>query len=217
MTDYGSGVLGAPGGRTLRIQGTDGDGLQVWAIGDSILRNDGDALATMLRDRFAIELGWDAQASRATTACVDVLEQQVFMHGAPDVLVMASGTNDIFDPPQVAGQIERALAVVGPACRVIWVNVWVRRWKSTDPVEQRYADQQNSGWVTAQIAAAAGRHEQLSVARWFEYLSSPNSSGALVRPLQCLTDGCHTSVAGRVARNTLIANAVGEALAEEVV
>jgi len=203
MVDYGSGTLGPLGTRTtspaegFAAARTDG----VWAFGDSILRNDYPDLCT----RLAVPLAVDAQSSRNTEGCVDALEDHVTAHGEPARVVMACGTNDIFNPPAIVTQIDR-VAFLLPDTQVIWVDTWVRRWKRTDSIEQRLADQQNSGWVNAHIHEAAGRFDW-GLVRWGQYLSTPNSSGAL-RPPQLLIDGVHTAEAGRVVRNTLIAQAL---------
>lgn len=199
MVDYGSGVLGPLGTRTVS---GDWDQAGVWAFGDSILRADYPDLVA----RVPVALAVDAQSSRPTPGCVDALEERLTACASPAVVVMACGTNDIFDPPAMAAQTERVHALL-PGTSVVWVDTWVRRWKRTDSTEQRLFDQQNSGWVNAYIHEAAGRFGW-RVARWSGYLSSPNSSGALNRPTQCLVDGVHTSEVGRAVRNTLIAQAL---------
>lgn len=202
MSDYGSGTLGPLGARTVstdtQFEGTRTGG--VWAFGDSILRADGPDLAQRLYDTTGMLLAVDSQSSRPTAGCVDALADRVGAHGPPSTVLMAAGTNDIFDPPAMAAQVERVRSLC-PAAVVVWPTVYVRRWSQALGVQ--IFDTQNSGWVNAYLHEAAG----LRLVGWFEYLCRPNSSGNLNRPGQCLSDGVHTTETGRIARNTLIVQA----------
>lgn len=118
--------------------------------------------------------------------------------GLPSRIVMAVGSNDIFDPPAFAAQVERAMRVAGPSRTVYWVNVHVSR--SRQPAEVRAADESNSAWINQQLEQAAVRHPNLRIVRWAEYLATEPGG-----PAKYLRDGVHTSEpAGQTARNDLI-------------
>lgn len=175
----------------------------VWILGDSITYNDWAALATELRDRHGLVTAAHAWAGRPTTPTVDALAEWVAAHGPPRLVIMGSGTNDIFGPssqgpPIMAGQIDRAMAIVGPDVPVIWVEVHISRWLQAAHVQVN--DQRNSGWVNGLLWEATRRHPNLSISIWERYLSAVPD-----RVRAYLTDGVHTNrTSGMWSRNELL-------------
>jgi hypothetical protein len=200
---YGSGVLGswANGTRAIstteqihRVLDTDG----VYMFGDSISVQDGKSLATRLLGRDGSQLAVNNWSSRPTSGAVDALQQWAAAYGLPRRILMASGSNDIFDPPKFAAQLDRAMSVVGRNRTVYWVNIQAVR-KSVGATMQ-LADQRNSSWLNMQMYDAQERYPNLRIIRWAEWL--------WVKPyrlLNYLRDGVHPSVPlGQDARNELI-------------
>lgn len=115
---------------------------------------------------------------------------------------MAVGTNDIFDPPAFAAQVERAMKLAGPDRTVYWVNVYVSRTKQ--PPAVRDADLANSAWVNDELYHAALKYPNLRIIDWSTFLTSRPDG-----PTPYLRDGVHTSEPlGGSARNELIAEAI---------
>jgi hypothetical protein len=203
---YGSGALGPWQNLLHRISPEDeirdvlaSDG--IFMFGDSIAVQDSAALERLLANRgesIAIH-DWSGQP---TSAAVDALEEWSHLYGLPRRIVMAVGTNDIFDPPAVAAQVERALRIAGPNRTVYWVNVYASRTKQ--PPLVRDADLANSAWVNQQLQDAAFRHPNLRIIDWYGLLTSQPD-----RPAQYLRDGVHTrKPVGGDARNELIVDAI---------
>jgi lysophospholipase L1-like esterase len=166
---YGSGELGdwqswshgtqcfkASGGIVVTIRDYDLNGCseQVLIMGDSITAGGRYALA----DRFA-EKGKSVYinywSGRPTAPAVDWLVAQ---DSLPDVVIMATGTNDIFNPTVMAAQIKRAQAFVnslnatrtdGVTTQLFWVDVQATRWPATEYTERN--DQRNSMAVNLAI------------------------------------------------------------------
>lgn len=173
----------------------DRDG--VFLFGDSITTQDARALAEDLLAQ-GDSLAVNAQGGRPTGPTVDELERWKNTYGLPSRVIVASGSNDIFDPRPMASQVERAAQLVGPQTCLTWVNVHVSRWSQPGGVQ--VADQRNTGWVNAQIAAVATRYPNVNVVDWELFLASKPS-----RIDTYLRDGVHTSVPlGQDARNALI-------------
>jgi hypothetical protein len=204
---YGSGTLGpwqnlihriSPEDQIREVLAFDG----VFMFGDSIAVQDSAALERLLANRTGDSIAFHDWSGQSASAAVDALEEWSRSYGLPRRIVMAAGTNDIFDPPAFAAQVERALRIAGPDRTVYWVNVYADRTKQ--PAAVREADRANSTWINQQLQDAALRHPNLRIIDWAGFLlSRPN------RPAQYLRDGVHTSQpAGGSARNELIANAV---------
>ncbi|MFC6158734.1 SGNH/GDSL hydrolase family protein [Kribbella jiaozuonensis] len=200
---YGSGVLGswANGTRAIsttaqihRVLDTDG----VYMFGDSISVQDGKSLATRLLGRDGSQMAVNNWSSRPTSGAVDALQQWAAAYGLPRRVLMASGSNDIFDPPKFAAQLDRAMSIVGRNRIVYWVNIQAVR-KSVGATIQ-LADQRNSSWLNMQMYDAQEKYSNLRIIRWAEWL--------WVKPyrlLNYLRDGVHPSVPlGQDARNELI-------------
>ncbi|MFG1907648.1 GDSL-type esterase/lipase family protein [Kribbella sp. NPDC048928] len=203
---YGSGTLGPWQALSHRISTEDQvrdvlafDG--VFLFGDSIAVQDSPTLERLLADRSGDLIAFHDWSGQPATAAVDALEQWSHHYGLPNRIVMAVGTNDIFDPPAFTAQVERALRIAGPNRTVYWVNVYASRIKVAAPLRQ--ADLANSAWINQQLEAAVAQHPNLRIIDWSGFLESqPN------RPAQYLRDGVHTTPLGAAARNELIADAI---------
>jgi hypothetical protein len=204
---YGSGVLGSwdhnqrviTGAPHVRhVVATDG----VVLFGDSIAVQDGTALGQLLEQRLGTSFAQYSWAGQPTSAAVDAMATWARLYGLPHRIVMAVGTNDIFDPPAFAAQVQRALQIAGPNRTVYWVNVHVSRTDYPEAVQ--VADQHNSAWINRQLEQAAKHHPNLRIVRWAEFLA------AVPRRLRLdLRDGRHTTIpAGQTARNSLILKAI---------
>jgi lysophospholipase L1-like esterase len=203
---YGSGRLGPWQDLVHRISPEDDirevlafDG--VFMFGDSIAVQDSAALERLLTNRTGDSIAVHDWSGQPAAAAVDALEEWSRRYGLPRRIVMAVGTNDIFNPPAFAEQVERALRIAGPDRTVYWVNVYASRTKQ--PPAVRDADLSNSAWINQQLRDAAREHPNLHIVEWSEFLEAqPN------RPAEYLRDGVHTSELGAAARNKLIADAI---------
>ncbi|MBB5982639.1 hypothetical protein [Kribbella solani] len=200
---YGSGVAGSWSSATRaistpeQIQRTRQTG-GVYMFGDSISVQDGKALAVRLLNRNGTQLAVHNWSSRPTSGAVDALQQWASTYGLPRRILMASGSNDIFDPPKFAAQVARAVSIVGQNRTLYWVNLQVVRRSVSAAVQ--LADQRNSSWLNMQLYDAQERYPNLRIIRWAEWL--------WVKPYRLanyLRDGVHPSVPlGQDARNELI-------------
>ncbi|NEA35623.1 hypothetical protein G3I17_28830 [Streptomyces sp. SID13031] len=204
---YGSGDLAAWKGLTKavatpatieRVLAAGG----VFMFGDSLGVQDGKALSLRLLSSLNLDLAVNNWSGRPTKETVDALAQWKADHGLPRRVLMSSGTNDIFTPPAMAAQIDRAMSIVGSRTTVFWVNTQVARTGLGAALQ--LADQRNSAWVNMQLADAQRRHSNLRIVRWAEWLAAkPSRLGTYLR------QGIHTSVPyGQDARNELIVQAI---------
>lgn len=183
----------------------DNDG--VYMFGDSIAFQDGKALAIKLKERTGASLAVHNWSGRPTTPAVDALENWALKYRMPRRILMATGTNDIFNPPVFAAQVDRAMKIAGPTRTVIWVNTQIAR--TGQPASVQLADQRNSAWVNSQLSDAQKKYPNLRIVRWAEYLAAKPT---LIT--QCLREGVHTTVpVGQDARNELIVQALAAAQA----
>ena len=204
---YGSGTLGPWDNLLRRISPEDQirevlafDG--VFMFGDSIAVQDSSALEKLLAARTGDSIAVHNWSGQPSSAAVDALAEWSRDYGLPDRIVMAVGTNDIFDPPAFGAQVERALAIAGPKRTVYWVDVEVNRFRQSADVQA--ADRANSAWINQQLEEAAQRHPNLRIIHWAEFLNSQPAGLAMY-----LRDGVHTTEpVGRMARNNLIADAL---------
>ncbi|MEV0283928.1 MULTISPECIES: hypothetical protein [unclassified Kribbella] len=204
---YGSGTLGpwqahakviSSAAQIRHVVATDGVDL----FGDSIAVQDGGALGHLLAQRDGTTFAEHSWSGEPASAAVDALAVWKQQFGLPHRIVMAVGSNDIFDPPAFAAQVDRALQLAGPSRTVYWVDVQVRR--TDEPSAIQAADQRNSTWINLQLEQAAVRHSNLRIVHWAEYLAARPD-----RLRTDLRDGRHTTVpAGQNARNALILQAI---------
>ena len=200
---FGSGTLGPWQGLVKHISSDDEirDALMfngVFMFGDSISIQDGKSLAIRLLNRNGSQLAVHNWSSRPTSGAVDALQQWASAYGLPRRILMASGSNDIFDPPRFAAQVDRAMSIVGQTRTLYWVNLHVVRKAVTAPMQ--LADQRNSSWLNMQLYDAQEKYPNLRIIRWAEWL--------WVKPYRLtnyLRDGVHPTVPlGQDARNELI-------------
>jgi hypothetical protein len=207
---YGSGMLGdwTILGRAISTAATityvrDHDGL--YMFGDSISVQDGRSLATLLMSRTGASLAVHNWSGRPTAPAVDALQNWATKYGMPRRILMATGTNDMFNPPVFAAQVDRTMRIVGSQRTVFWVNTQIARTAKSAAVQ--LADQRNSAWVNSQLSDAQKKYPNLRIIRWAEYLAAQPS-----RLTTFLREGVHTTVpAGQNARNELIVQAIAAA------
>ncbi|MBM7788071.1 SGNH/GDSL hydrolase family protein [Tenggerimyces flavus] len=207
--DYGSGPIGDWSNSSRAISTItqirpvlNGDGL--YMFGDSIAYQDGRALAERLLDQTGDVIAVHNWSGRPTAPAVDALASWAQTYGMPNRILMATGSNDIFNPPVFAAQIDRTMTIVGPSRIVLWVNVQVAR--TSKPAAVQLADQRNSGWINLQLADAQKRHPNLRIVRWAEFLAARPTR---LLPTNYIRDGVHTTVPlGQNARNELIVQAI---------
>ncbi|TDD19526.1 hypothetical protein E1218_23910 [Kribbella turkmenica] len=174
----------------------------VFMFGDSIAVQDGKALATRLKDRTGDIMAVHNWSGRPTTPAVDALQEWATKYGMPRRILMATGTNDIFNPPVLAAQIERTMKIAGPNRTVVWCNIQVAR--SNQSASVQLADQRNTAWINLQLSDAQKRHPNLRIVRWAEYLAAKPA-----RLTMYLRQGIHTTVPyGQDARNELMVQAL---------
>lgn len=171
----------------------------VYMFGDSIALQDGKELAQRLYDRDGSLMAVNNWGSRPTAPTVDALEEWATTYGLPQRILIASGSNDIFNPPVFRAQVDRAMTICAGATFVAWANIHVSRWAQTCGVQ--VADQRNTGWINTQLADAQDTWENLRIVRWAELLAGKPG----YRIPAYLTDGVHTTVPlGQAARNEMI-------------
>jgi lysophospholipase L1-like esterase len=191
--DYGSGAAGGPTGTPVK------------SLPDYTTRSDwmifGDSITVAGYKQLAAEKpGWrlavNAQSGRGT---VDAVNQALAAPFLPPRVVMAVGSNDVFDPTVMAGQIRRLREALEPrGIQVYWVTVHVVRTRGT----AQLADQRNSGWVNAQIQA--GCTAPCKVIDWASFLAA----NPYYRIPNYLRDGVHPSTLGVPAWAALISGGV---------
>lgn len=139
---YWGGVVGGPV-ETGNIQTAD-----VALYGDSIASRCGAYLRTALaaKGKTLYTYTWSGQNTKGLfDAALSALRQ-------PPTVIMAAGTNDVFQPPLVGPQIAKAKSYAAEAgTHLMWVDTYVGR--ST----YLAADVRNSGWVNGQIYSQIGQ------------------------------------------------------------
>lgn len=124
----------------------------------------GDSITFGGKSAFAAEMGnyglttyVDAWSGRPTTPVADAICAETAT-GLPKDVVVASGTNDIFNSTVMAGQIQRIKTCIadknaartdGVVTKLFWVDVQATRWGQTDVIERN--DQRNSMAVNMAI------------------------------------------------------------------
>lgn len=199
---YGSGTLDSWAGYSERIStpqiiravvAQDG----ILAFGDSIGVSTFADLAGRLHSS-GTRLAMNAKSGRPTAPTVDILSRWATIYHLPKRILMAVGTNDIFNPPAFAAQINRVMTITGPDVVVYWPEIHVSRWEQSAGVQ--VADQRNSDWLNVQLHTAAARHPNLRIISWASFLAQKPAS----RIGAYLSDGVHPTATGMAARNLLI-------------
>lgn len=193
-TDYGSGVWAGPTGTYVQDAGWTNPNLKVGMVGDSETYR----CQTQLRAAFAnlgVTFALRGWAGANTANQNTWLESITYM---PDILIGALGTNDVFNPFAMPGQIQRFKNAAGLPTEKVWVNTYVGR-----PATALH-DLRNSGQVNNAIAAAFPADH---VADWVGNLTAAVgrgvSLGTYIDP-----DGVHTTPAGCSYFAAVVANAV---------
>lgn len=164
----------------------------VLVVGDSITVDAYKALAAALPGK---RLAVNAHSGRGTAESVTAV---LAMPHVPPVVLMAVGSNDVPNPPVMAGQIKRLRDALEPrGIKVRWVTVQVVRYRGTAAMQ--LADQRNSGWVNAQIWA--GCVAPCRVVDWAGFLAGYPG----YRLPAYLRDGVHLSEKGKAPWGVLLA------------
>lgn len=190
--DPSSGRIG-PWQRMGHLASTDREIARVAADPRGVLLI-GDSLATRTRPALAKALGkrpfaWNHWNGRPTHGTVDVVAPLEQSGRLPGIVMVLSGSNDVFDPLRFETQVDRLMGIVGPTRHVIWSVPTVRRAKTGS------ADAHNSAIIGAALRRAAATHPNLTLVDWAGYLDT--QSPARVRAL--MPDGVHPSPTGSVA------------------
>lgn len=203
---YGSGTLGnwtamsqsVSTPQTIRVVvAKDG----VFGFGDSIGVSTFRDLAVRLAPS-GTGLAVNAKSGRPTTPTVDILSQWATAYRLPRRIVMAVGSNDIFNPSVFSAQVNRVMTITGPNVTVYWPEIHVSRWSQSTGIQ--VADRRNSGWLNAQLYAAAAKHENLKIISWATFLAQRPG----YRIGAYLSDGVHTTAAGTASRNSVLAGLI---------
>lgn len=171
VVNYGSGPWGGPSS-TITRYGNPATA-SVLIVGDSITSGCiPDTVAAFKPTPIAII----AQAGQNTAGLAQLL---VNLPAVPKRIVMATGSNDIFNPPVMTAQVARIRTwVEDTGSHLDWVDVRVQR--PAYSLRDRY----NSAWVNRQIYATAG-----SVIGWTKALEAAAGRG---RPANYyVRDGVH--------------------------
>lgn len=155
-------------------------GEDIRIYGDSILFGGKNDIALNLFS-YGKTVYVDAWSGRPTTPVADaILAETVF----PPVVVIASGTNDIFNPTVMATQINRIknhIQTNAPNTKLFWVDVQATRWGQTEYTERN--DQRNSMAVNMAIWNNLNKNQ---IIQWSQrFLSSPSLM------VNYLADGVH--------------------------
>jgi hypothetical protein len=145
----------------------------------------GDSITFGGKSAFAAEMGArglttyvDAWSGRPTTPIADAICAETNL---PPVVVVASGTNDIFNPTVMAGQINRIKACIPATTKLFWVDVQATRWGQTEYTERN--DQRNSMAINMAIW---NNLEKGQIIQWSQrFLTNPALLG------NYLVDGVH--------------------------
>ncbi|MFC0626273.1 SGNH/GDSL hydrolase family protein [Kribbella deserti] len=166
--DFGSGSIGdwtsQANGTIGDVTVSDGDPVaDVFIVGDSLttLGRSDIIAAVNAEGRSAAVNYW---SGRPTAPAVNWV---LSLTTKPKILVMATGTNDIFDPSVMSAQITRLLAGLPSTTKVLWVDTHASRWAR--PADVQVADQRNSGWVNVQIHDKMGPAQVIPWSMWLQY------------------------------------------------
>jgi len=176
QADFGSGTLGNWPALTHGITG-NWSTADVGIIGDSITTRCRNSFATLVAKQ-GKTLAVNYWSGRPTKPTVDWLLSQPRL---PRVLVVQSGSNDIFDPRPMGAQVARLKTSLRAGTTLLWMDVQVSRTRYSAAVQ--LADQRNTMWVNNQLRENLPKAQVIPWSWWFA--SSP---GRLPYYLQ---DGVH--------------------------
>lgn len=204
---YGSGVHGGWLDKTPSVSTPDqfrkvAEQNGVLILGDSIARLTSNEFAQRVWDEHGLPTAVYNWPSRPTYPVADWVEE--YAHRIPDRgIVIASGSNDIFNPAKWWRQVQRILDVADGK-PVYWISVYVDRWGGS--TDQRAADVRNSAWVNQQLYAMQVHNPNLIVVDWFAYLSQGYNESNVKA---WLSDGVHPTASGVDAWCDLLALRMG--------
>ncbi len=176
--------VGAPSPASAAPPGVDP---RVFVIGDSVILGAHDAVLARLA-------GWQVTF---------IAKESFFTWQAPaaiaayrptvgDITIVALGNNDGEDPGLFAHEIDQVMAALGPARKVLWVNL--RQFRPWVPA------------ANAQLVAATTRYPNLGIVDW--------DGRATPDPSLVYADGLHLNPAGQAAMAALAGDAVDAAAAQ---
>lgn len=167
--------------------GVDGDPAtaDVLVVGDSIPNRCRSYLRTrLLAHNLTVCVDyWSSRPTAAPGAAADRALSYSRLYDTENpfkALIMASGSNEISNPPVLAGAIQR-IKDAPRTCPLGWVNTYVCRWAGDAAREQ--ADLRNTAWLNQQISASC-----VPVIDWFEDLAEKPWRA---QPGGYLADGIH--------------------------
>ncbi len=172
-----------------------------WLYGDSITVGTGAQFARTVHARTGQQTAIDANSGIPTRPAVDRLAARVAQRGAPRVLIMATGANDVVDTGRAAkmsGEAARVRNIVGPNTRIVWVTASVERPRTRD---KNGTDKTGTATVNTALRASGVVD---SVADWHRFLSRRAGLRAYY-----LRDGVHPNTRGQAAWVEVVAGAAG--------
>ena len=145
--DYGSGPWGGTYGSPVRT-GNPATA-DVLLLGDSIGNRCGADLTAAFAAK-GLTLATITQSGQNTQGLVDLLLAEGTIPGR---VIMEAGTNDVFAPPAISGQLTRAKAFAAAnGAELYWGDTFVARTSGGGVYAS--ADIRNSGWVNSYIYSA---------------------------------------------------------------
>lgn len=177
--NYGSGTWGGVASSKVVVGSLDTADVELF--GDSVTVRCYSAIVKAFSAK-GLSVAVRAQSGQQARNMVDQLTAQI---RTPGLVVVVGGSNDIFNPPAVAGQVARALEfTTGAGVKLLWADTQVARASQTYAVQ--YADLRNSGWVNNQI------HQGLPPADIIQWNAAIGTAVGRGRPLTYyLQDGVH--------------------------
>lgn len=175
-TDYGSGIYPGPTSSVIQDPGWASPSLAWGMVGDSITYR----CAPDLRAAFAAR-GINLAIRANSGADMDAINNWIdSLSSMPDHIIVAGGTNNVFDPFSMAAQITRTKASIGLATELFWVDTYVGRSATLAD------DVRNSGQVNDAIQNALPSNH---IVDWLANLTSTRGRGLAIS--YYLQDGVH--------------------------
>jgi lysophospholipase L1-like esterase len=186
VAPFGTDTVSVPASVPAGTSPVGGAGISVKRlamVGDSITVAAKPALEQAFSDIGLDDVDINAESGRrmvmssSISSGLDGIQEVIADGAAPDLWVIALGTNDVANYPhdQYAGVIQQVLAALPPDAHVVWVDCYLRRYK---------ADAQDFDAVLRQVLAARGN------AKVVDWYSIAGEDGVLV-------DGVHPSGFGK--------------------
>lgn len=192
-------------------------GRRILYLGDSItVGGKNDIMTQLTRDGWFVCI--DARAGQTTAAALNYYSRAKTFPAYADIIVMATGANDIFDPGKLKAQVIRARQFAGKR-PLVWVNAYVNRWHA--PVRYSSHDLYNTKIVNSYLVRRAGWNYINYVVDWYglvtgrvQYPLGPQpTEGVPMAPLKrqlpsviLLKDGVHTTANGSYIRAAYISH-----------